>query len=311
MITKFMIYVANNFIPETLKLKLVKFYKRMPFSRPQVIFNPTILCNYSCSYCLYEKYFKNKSNVEDKRTVEQWLDYFDKLPPSIVTISGGEPLLYDNLEEILRGISKRHLISQMVTNVSVNLDRLIRMKDLGFRIMTSFHREMTDFDSFLERVLYLRKNGFKVVVNYVATSDNLAEYEKYKKMFEENGVIFRLDACEDIVLPELANEYRKFKVHGENYISNRHKTDNYHAKSCLGGSKYLIIMPNANVYRCYHGFWYREAKAYENLCDQRDFNNFFIGNLSESEFVLDKSRYLCHSPCRSSCDIELGDVELV
>jgi MoaA/NifB/PqqE/SkfB family radical SAM enzyme len=303
----------NSVLPEALKLKLIRIYKKMPFCLPQIIFHPTLACNYRCSYCLHQKYLPKDASVRNIIEPQEWGKLLNKFPRSLITISGGEPLSYNGIYELLELISKKHILSQMVTNISVNPDILLKLNKLGMRVMTSFHKEMSSFEDYFQRVKYLKDRGCNIVVNYVGTPDNLKDYAKYKKIFkDELGVMMRLDAQEDIVIKELDKKYLEdIKVHGENYITNRHKTDNHEPKRCLGGSKYFIVMPNADVYRCYEGFWYTVSPAYNGVASPKDKDSFYLGNLRQDSFSMEKVRHICNSPCKSSCDIELGDVLII
>src|SRR5437879_8364891 len=44
------------------------------------------------------------------------LDYLTAMGTSIITISGGEPLMHPELEEVIRHIRKRGMIAGMITN---------------------------------------------------------------------------------------------------------------------------------------------------------------------------------------------------
>lgn len=306
---KVLFSVFNKFVPERIKLPLVRLYKRMPFAMPQIIISPTLACNYKCSYCQYVKYWNEKSVAQTIKASE-WESLLSKMPRSIVTVSGGEPTSYPGLETFLRAVAKKHVLSQVVSNISGNLNALINVKDLGFRIMTSFHKEMTDLESFSKNIGILKKEGFNIVVNFVATEENIKEYHYYKNYFEnELKVSFKFAAEDDVVWPDKKID-STIKIHGINYISDRKKFDNKSSKSCLGGSKFFVIMPNANVYRCYNGFWCNVTSEYRCLANEADLDRFCLGNLKDANFRIDSKRFICHSPCRSICDIELADVKI-
>ena len=300
----------NKNIPEKLKLRLVKFYKLLPFSLPQVTFQPTCRCNYNCAYCLYPRYIdKNSPIFNSFIPYDEWIKLFDKFPKSTVTISGGEPLLYKDLDKLLLGLCRRHIISQVVSNISTNLDVLVRARKAGFRIMASFHKDMVPLEEFSRNLLYLKRHGFNIVVNFVGTKENIGLYPHYKDHFEKKlKVFFKIDACEDL---ERDEEAGNLKIHGINYIIDRKRYNNILTKNCLAGSKFFVLMPDATLFRCFSGFMYSCSDEFRKLAATQDINRFILGNLKDPGFAIGKNkRFICQSPCRGVCDIELADVRL-
>jgi MoaA/NifB/PqqE/SkfB family radical SAM enzyme len=74
---------------------------------------PMRRCNLSCAYCNeYDKVSDPVPLAEMLRRVE----LLAKLGTSIITISGGEPLLHPDLDEILRAIRRHGAIATIITN---------------------------------------------------------------------------------------------------------------------------------------------------------------------------------------------------
>src|SRR5215470_172593 len=74
---------------------------------------PMRRCNLDCGYCNeYDQVSKPVQIDEMKRR----LDYLAAMRTSIITISGGEPLMHPELEEVIRHIRKRGMIAGMITN---------------------------------------------------------------------------------------------------------------------------------------------------------------------------------------------------
>ena len=74
---------------------------------------PVRRCNIDCGYC--NEYDKVSSPVPIE-TIERWLDRLAALGTSVVSCSGGEPLLHPQIEEIVRGIRSRGMIAGLITN---------------------------------------------------------------------------------------------------------------------------------------------------------------------------------------------------
>jgi MoaA/NifB/PqqE/SkfB family radical SAM enzyme len=74
---------------------------------------PMRRCNLSCAYCNeYDKVSDPVPTAEMLRRIEMLV----KLGTGIITISGGEPLLHPELDEIIRGIRSRGAIATIITN---------------------------------------------------------------------------------------------------------------------------------------------------------------------------------------------------
>ena len=88
---------------------------------------PMRRCNLSCTYCTeFDDFSKPVPTEEVLRRVDQ----LAALGTSIITISGGEPLLHPDLDLIVRRIRQRGLLAGMITNgyllVPERIERLNR-----------------------------------------------------------------------------------------------------------------------------------------------------------------------------------------
>src|SRR5207245_3778568 len=64
--------------------------------------------------------------------MKRGLDYLAAMGKSIMTISGGEPLMHPELEEVIRHIRKRGMIAGMITNgFLLSVDRMKRLNGVG------------------------------------------------------------------------------------------------------------------------------------------------------------------------------------
>ena len=74
---------------------------------------PMRRCNLACEYC---NEFDKTSNPVSLETMFQRIDHLASLGTTIITISGGEPLLHPQLDDILRRIRHHGVIAGMITN---------------------------------------------------------------------------------------------------------------------------------------------------------------------------------------------------
>ncbi len=74
---------------------------------------PTRRCNLACTYC---NEFDDHSDPVPLEEMFRRIDRLGEMGTSIVTISGGEPLLHPELDDIIRRIRKNGMIAGLITN---------------------------------------------------------------------------------------------------------------------------------------------------------------------------------------------------
>jgi MoaA/NifB/PqqE/SkfB family radical SAM enzyme len=90
---------------------------------------PMRRCNLACTYC---NEFDDFSKPVDIEVMYQRLDRLADLGTTIVTISGGEPLLHPELDLIIARIRRRGIIAGMITNgYLLTADRINRLNRAG------------------------------------------------------------------------------------------------------------------------------------------------------------------------------------
>jgi MoaA/NifB/PqqE/SkfB family radical SAM enzyme len=90
---------------------------------------PMRRCNLSCTYC------NEFDDVSDPVPLDEMLrriDHLGRLGTSVITISGGEPLLHPELDQIIARIRKTGAIAGMITNGYLLMpDRIERLNKAG------------------------------------------------------------------------------------------------------------------------------------------------------------------------------------
>ncbi|MBC8501376.1 MAG: radical SAM protein [DPANN group archaeon] len=184
-------------------------------------------CNFSCVYCYYAvpipgtKTYKplqpSKSIV--KRLISHIKSIFGlkkkkPLPvkPKIFThnlieslkktdkdwiigMTGGEPFLYPDFVEVCKELIKHYRIA-IDTNLSLDskvreFAEAIDPKMVEYIYVSTHIRERErrkDVNGFIDRVLLLKKKGFRVTVNYVLHPDLIERFEKDHEFFKSRGI---------------------------------------------------------------------------------------------------------------------------
>ena len=74
---------------------------------------PMRRCNLACGYC---NEYDHSSNPVPLEVVKSRLDKLADLGTSVVTISGGEPMMHPQLDEIIHHIRVRGMIAGLISN---------------------------------------------------------------------------------------------------------------------------------------------------------------------------------------------------
>lgn len=90
---------------------------------------PIRRCNLSCAYC---NEYDDSSPPVPTGTLLRRVDLLRGLGVEIVTISGGEPLLHPELDEIIRHVRRRGMIAGLITNgFLLTAERIQRLNHAG------------------------------------------------------------------------------------------------------------------------------------------------------------------------------------
>jgi MoaA/NifB/PqqE/SkfB family radical SAM enzyme len=162
----------------------------------RVMYFSNFRCNLSCNYCgIWKTRRKEMTTWEVKRA----MDEFSEAGTVMWTFTGGEPLLRQDIRELVDYASKKFLITTVTTNgillkkmakdlrsasyVTVSLD--------GGREINDANRGKGTFEKALEGIKTARKLGIKTVINAVVSKDNVKhDFKGIKELFriaEETG----------------------------------------------------------------------------------------------------------------------------
>src|SRR5512135_1218361 len=90
---------------------------------------PMRRCNLSCTYC---NEYDDFSKPVPLATMRERIDHLHRLGTTIVTISGGEPLLHPELDDLIRYIRSQGMITGMITNgYLLTAERIRRLNHAG------------------------------------------------------------------------------------------------------------------------------------------------------------------------------------
>ena len=115
-----------------LRLRVIRLVAKGLLSRDHPVLVhmiPTRRCNLSCTYC--NEYDQHSDPVPVEALLRR-VDRLGELGSSIVTMSGGEPLLHPELDRVIQRVNEHGMISGLITNgYLLTADRIQRFNKAG------------------------------------------------------------------------------------------------------------------------------------------------------------------------------------
>ena len=231
---------------------------------------PMRRCNLSCAYC---NEYDDHSKPVPLETMYQRLDQLAALGTTIITISGGEPLLHPDLDLIIAHIRRRRMIAGMITNgYLLTAERVKRLNRAGLEhLQISIDNVMPDEVSkkslkVLDKKLQVLAEhaGFHVNINSVVGGG--IRNPKDALVVGKRAVALGFTSTVGIIhdgtgqLQPLAPAEREVysemrRMEKSSYAQINYFQDNIaHGKEnhwrCRAGSRYLYICENGLVHYC-------------------------------------------------------------
>ncbi|HPL02292.1 MAG TPA: radical SAM protein [Bacteroidales bacterium] len=233
-------------------------------------------CNMKCSHCAIEKFRQNKNKYPHKLDIEKIKDIANQIHEEglvSVCISGGEPLIFPNLEEIIDAIQPERFVLSIDTNgLELNEEKIKWLVNKGVnRIHLSLdglernHNRFrkTKKNSWAHNVKMLplcKKHGLDVVINIVATKDLVQskEMEKQLEFIEQFGLhasmiyakpVGTFEEAKDQVLDQNDLDYLESLT--KKYNCSTHLTENHGQYfGCLCFKRHFSITAFGDVLPC-------------------------------------------------------------
>ena len=231
---------------------------------------PIRRCNLSCAYC---NEYDNSSKPIALEVMFRRIDRLAEFGTSIITISGGEPLLHPELEEVIRHIRKRGMIAGMITNgYLLTPARIQSLNHAGLEhLQISIDNVMPDEVSkkslkVLDKKLQLLAQyaWFQVNINSVLGSPVRNPYDALTVarralslgftstvgiLHDHEGQLQPLGDLQQAIFMEITNlgrrSYSRF-----NYFQKDVARGAAHQWRCRAGSRYLYICEDGLVHYC-------------------------------------------------------------
>jgi len=231
---------------------------------------PMRRCNLACAYC--NEYDKTSDPVP-LPTMLRRIDRLAELRTSIVTISGGEPMMHPELDAIIRRVRDRGMLAGLITNgFYLGPERIQRLNDAGLEHLQISIDNVTPDDVSQKSLKTLDKKlehlaehaRFHVNINSVVGAgmknpdDALTIARRAAELgfstsvgilHDKNGQLSPLSARETAIYDECVRLgqglYTRINDFQRNLIEGRPN-----AWQCRAGSRYLYICEDGLVHYC-------------------------------------------------------------
>jgi len=203
-------------------------------------------CNFRCPYCISEQSDHwEKLSCLDKDKLILWLKTHTK-GNELLSLTGGEPLMWRGLEELITSIPNQMLIN---TNLSLlNKNEWIFNKSLINKICFRIGLHPTvRTDNYIEEIKRIKDFGFHYIVNYMVSNKDI-DYKKTEQILIDNNINY-----------ELSSEVTLGSKHREkNFESSHLKTWNV-----IDQNKGAVIRGDGRVLEC-QGSYVQLGSIYNN-----------------------------------------------
>lgn len=220
-------------------------------------------CNYNCPICLDLK--KIKLNPEFSRLdCDILASKLSKLGQNwSVTLSGGEPFIHPQIDELLDELYKKKISVKIQTNLSLIFSLQKFPYTNIYEIEASVHAQMKtekQISEFIERVLLLREIGYYVKPTYILLPNNKEITLKHIKEFKENNIELWVRPFKDtrgkynggIYPRDYSDEDKEIlQIDGINIDYFKSKSwEFYTGERCSSGRNLIFTKPNGDMYNC-------------------------------------------------------------
>ncbi len=170
-------------------------------SRPlEIVWHLTENCTCNCIYCYNEKpLFENKHCLNSRRIIELGQEMVS-MQINDVQFSGGDPLLYPDIYKILTLLCKNSISVYLSTKSFIDESKADMLALSGLNLIQLSIDSLDPNKCFiingqvghglkmLQSIEYLKKRGFRVNINTVVTSLNIAEVPIIIERLKDLGV---------------------------------------------------------------------------------------------------------------------------
>jgi len=232
----------------------------------------TYRCNERCQHCYCPA--GEKGREMNAKIFKKLIDEFENLGGFRLSLTGGEMLLRDDIEDILKVLIGRNIVVDIISNLTLlddkKLDLISKIKPLRVGVtlhsaIPEIHDSITrikgSFNRTVSSIKKLRKKGIPVLIKTVLFSKTINSYKGVKKLAAELDssvdfsfeIVRKLNSPDDNAYLQLADKksiHRIFTALG--YLATRKEValGKQRKLVCVSGQYMLAVSPYGDVKPC-------------------------------------------------------------
>jgi MoaA/NifB/PqqE/SkfB family radical SAM enzyme len=259
-------YIYKSIVRDLLEKRL----SLSPHTKPRnIVLKLHSKCNAKCEFC----YAQNETKVAEKPlTLDDWKEVIDQaraLGCYTATFSGGEPLIYPHLVDLIEYVKSRGMVSFTSTNgVAVTEKLLKRLERAGLCALNwslhgprQYHDDVVGIDGAFDKILEYgeycaRRTSIICIVNHVVTHESMENqwYSYVWNLMKPKGfrALNLLPICISTVDKSSLLTQEELDVYDElakrNYVLM--DTKNYSVPLCPAAREDLLVNDFGDVQPC-------------------------------------------------------------
>lgn len=284
-----------------------------------ISWNITNRCNYRCKYCSIWSKAANELNTDE---VISLVNNFSECGTEAISFSGGEPLLRDDIGDIISHCRRKGIYTKLTTNGSLIPRKITEIRDIGLVKITfngpkcihDSQRQEGSYEDVLNAVELVKKNNIDVGLNCVISKHNIdyldfiletAKRLKVKVSFQPLEQRGSFNKYVDSGFPEP----EKIKMAISKLIELKRNRNSCIANS-LTGLKYLYNWPSAPKIKCWAGQLYFRitSEGLFTVCERvKNINSAVLNLRSDIKMIMNSMSFVpCQEKCWRNTTIELN-----
>ena len=244
----------------------------------------TYKCDLSCPYCYIKGFKADELNTQEIKCL---MDKYRSEGAVQWTFIGGEPLIREDIGDLITYAKQKGFIVGMVTNGLLIKKKIEDLKDLDKILISWLGKDLK------EEISELNKRNIVVSLNFVVSNKNYKEVDEIINYSIKNKVYVNFcpmepvnsgakkDCLNAIQCNEIAERIDKIKskwiITSSNNFKRRafyleKKIERFQEVKCLAGEMYLALLPDGKVSPCWIKFGKGAKKEYCD-CSSHGFND--------------------------------------
>lgn len=235
------------------------------FNTARIFLEITDRCNLNCKHC-YGGFASKNTNLISLNDIDNIINEAVKLGIYEFDITGGEPLLYPNLDEVLSKLYNSGMLVSIFTNLTILSNHHLEMfnKYCVKKIITSIdscYKNIHDnfrgcdgcFDKTMQNIEKLKKLEIELSINTMIGNHNIEYIDEMVNFLKQMELPFVLDVITNEGRAMTLNENVNTSANIIRTIFSKYNNDinkEMNFKHCGIGNRFIYIKSDGNIYIC-------------------------------------------------------------